>query len=138
MIKSESSLKDVNREIKEVFGFLSNPKNIEPRIPKDKIKNFWADETSLGFKIEMLGDVKMYIEEKLPYHTIKFSGNKDSSMPFTMWIELYEKPNNKTMMRLSIHVEVNLMMKMIVEPILKNGIDLIADNIAEGLNTPGQ
>lgn len=135
MIKAESQVKELNSEMKEVFVFLSNLKNLEPHIPADKVRNFKAEENSCSFQVDMLGDATINIAEKEPYKTIKFSGNKNTSFPFDMWVQLKESTPGKTLMKLTLHAEVNMMMKMIVEPILKTGVDTIADKIAGFINS---
>lgn len=135
MIKAESSVKELNREIKEVFTFLSDLRNLEPHIPRDKIRNFQAGEYSCTFQVDMIGDSSIQITDKEPFKTIKFSGNENKSFPFTMWVQLRESSAEKTYMKLTLHAEVNMMMKMIVDPILKNGVELIAERITGFFNS---
>lgn len=135
MIKAESSVKELNRDIREVFNFLSNLRNLEPHIPHDKIRNFKADENSCTFQVDMIGDASIQITEKEPFKTIKFSGNENKSFPFTLWVQLKESAADKTYMKLTLHAEVNMMIKMIVEPILKNGVETIADKITGFFNS---
>lgn len=135
MIKAESQVKELDSDMTEVFGFLSNLKNLEPHIPKDKIRNFYAEEDSCSFQVDMLGDATINIVEKEPYKSIKFSGNKNTSFPFDMWVQLKESSPGKTFMKLTLHAEVNMMMKMIVEPFLKNGLEAITDKIAGFFNS---
>lgn len=135
MIKAESQVKELDSDMKEVFGFLSNLKNLEPHIPADKVRNFKAEENSCSFQVDMIGDATINIVDKEPYKSIKFSGNKNTSFPFDMWVQLKESTPGKTFMKLTLHAEVNMMMKMIVEPILKNGVETIADKIAGFINS---
>lgn len=135
MIKAESQVKELDSDMKEVFGFLSNLKNLEPHIPADKVRNFIAEENSCSFQVDMIGDATINIVDKEPYKSIKFSGNKNTSFPFDMWVQLKESTPGKTFMKLTLHAEVNMMMKMIVEPILKNGVETIADKIAGFINS---
>jgi carbon monoxide dehydrogenase subunit G len=135
MIKAESQVKELDSDMKEVFGFLSNLKNLEPHIPADKVRNFKAEENSCSFQVDMIGDATINIVDKEPYKSIKFSGNKNTSFPFDMWVQLKESTPGKTFMKLTLHAEVNMMMKMIVEPILKNGVETIADKITGFINS---
>lgn len=138
MIKVESSVKEINKNAAEVFGFLSNLKNLEAYVPKDKLKNFHADENSCSFQVDMLGDTTISIVEKVPFKTIQFSGGEAGSFPFKFWVQLKESGSSCTQMKLTLHAGVNLMMKMIIEPLLKNGINMIADKITEVLNAPSK
>jgi carbon monoxide dehydrogenase subunit G len=134
MVKVESSVKEITRNVKEVFEYLTDMKNLEPHVPKDKLKDFSAETDSCSFKVDMIGDMNVRIVEKEPDKTIKYSGDEKSSVPFSLWVQLKESQPGSTFMKLTLHAEVSMMMKMILEPVIKTGIDTIADRITEVLN----
>lgn len=136
MVKVESSVKEIGRSVEEVFEYLSDMRNLEPHVPKDKLKDFSAETDSCSFKADMIGDMNIRIVEKDPGKTIKYSGDDKSSIPFSLWVQLKESQPGSTFMKLTLHAEVNMMMKMILEPVMKTGIDTIADRITEVLNSP--
>jgi carbon monoxide dehydrogenase subunit G len=134
MVKVESSVKEIGRSVEEVFNYLSDMRNLEPHVPKDKLKDFSAGTDYCSFKVEMIGDMNVRIVEKDTNKAIKYSGDDKSSIPFNLWVQVREVQPGNTYMKLTLHAEVNMMMKMIVEPVMKTGIDTIADRIAEVLN----
>ncbi|MCE1199361.1 MAG: hypothetical protein LWW85_10370 [Marinilabiliales bacterium] len=125
-----------------VYNRLSNLKNLETMINPDKLaelqsrgidtssfhlEDFSATEESCSFKVNPLGNVTIEIVEKEPFKMVKFQGTKGVPFPATFWIQLVETGEQECKLRLTLHAELNMMIKMMVGSYLEKGIDKFAD-----------
>ena len=125
-----------------VFAKLSNLKNLEPFVTKerlDEIKNqgidtskfnledFEASEDRCSFKISPIGNVGVEILERDPFKTIKFQGEKSVPFPVTFWVQLVSSGENSCKIKLTLHAELSIMIKMMVGGYLEKGIEKLAD-----------
>lgn len=141
LIKSVSDIKKITSPIERVYEFLSDFKKIETvfsqaseRIPEtekakisEQVDNFSATCDTCTFDIKGFGKTGIEIVEREPYKTIKYSADSSSPFPATLWIQLISKDMNDTRMRVTLHTEVNMMMKMMLKKKLDKGINQIAD-----------
>ncbi len=65
--------------------------------------------------------------EREPYKTIKYRADRNSPVPMTLWVQLVEKAPNDTRIRLTLHAELSMMMKMMLKNKLDTGINQIAE-----------
>lgn len=125
-----------------VFTKLSNLNNLEQFVSEEKIEelkskgvdtkgfnleDFSASEDRCSFKINPLGNVGIEIVEREPFKTIKFQGEKSVPFPVTFWVQLAPVDENSCKIRLTLHAELNLMIKMMVGGYLEKGIEKLAD-----------
>jgi hypothetical protein len=125
-----------------VYAKLSNLKNLEQFVTAEKIeelkqqgidtsgfdlKEFVASEDRCSFKINLLGNVGIEIVERDPFKTIKFQGEKSMPFPVTFWVQLAPESENSCKMRLTLHAELNMMIRMMVGSYLETGIEKVAD-----------
>ena len=54
-------------------------------------------------------------------------------MDFAFWIRLHKDSDTGTRMRLVLHIELNMMMKMMIGGKLQGAIDQIAEGIARAM-----
>lgn len=144
--KYTSNTKTIDRDNKTVYDrfsnweFLStlfNPENLQKaqdkmgeKSPNIKIENFTSDSDSCQFDIPKLGTMGMRIIEKEENKTIKVVSDEGSLLKFTLWIQLLPINSSSCKMRLTLHTELNMMMKMVIGNKLEKGIDQIADGLA--------
>jgi hypothetical protein len=125
-----------------VFGKLSNLKNLEQFVSADKIEelnkkgvetkgfkvdDFQATEDRCSFKISPVGNVGIAIVNREPFKTIKFQGEKSVPFPATFWVQLLPTEENSCKIRLTLHADLNPMIKMMVGGYLEKGIEKLAD-----------
>ncbi len=137
-----SEPREINYSQELVFAKLSSLKNLEQFVSAEKIEelnrkgvdtkgfkfeDFTATEDRCSFKISPVGNVGIEIIEREPYKTIKIQGDK--SMPFSiiLWVQLADIKENACKIRLTLHAELNMMIKMMVGDYLEKGIDKLAD-----------
>ena len=74
------------------------------------------------------------MEERIAGKQVKIVGDEGGvPIDFTFWIQLQSVSEADTRMRLVLHVELNMMMKMMIGGKLQEAIDKIAEGIAFSL-----
>jgi len=127
-----SEVKTIPHSDDKVFAMLSDLTNLErvqDRIPQDKIKNFVFDVDTCNFTVDPLGSVEFRIIERDPNKTIKFS-TTNSPIPVLMWIQLKQVAENETKLKVTLRADLNPFIKPMVSKPLQEGINKIADAIA--------
>ncbi len=137
--KYVSDVKIINQNNEIVFNFLSDLQNfglffneytlaqLSQQIPKLKITDFSCDSDNLNFTIENYGEAGLEIIERENPKTIKISGKGKIPFKLFLWIQILPVTSYQSKMRLTLHAELNVMMKMLVGKKLEDGINKIAD-----------
>ena len=78
--------------------------------------------------------VRLRMEERIEPRHVKIVGD-DGGIPmdFAFWIQLHKVSDTDTRMRLVLHIELNMMMKMMIGGKLQGAIDQIAEGIARAM-----
>ncbi len=141
--KYTSNVKVINHNEQVVFNYLSNFRNlasylnsgllqtITEKIPQVKITDFSSDEDSCRFNISGLGLAEIRIVNREPYKTIKVESSGGLPLSFTFWIQLIPANEFQTKMRLTLHAEMSMMIKMMAGDKLELGINKLADTLSE-------
>ena len=137
---SDVKLIDNNQQI--IFDYLSNFENLSEylnsgliekvtqKVPQIKITEFNSDRDSCKFNISGLGLAEIKIVNREPYKTIKVESSGTLPLSFTFWIQLLPVSAFRTKMRLTLHAEMSSMIKMMVGNKLDDGINQLADKLA--------
>lgn len=138
---SEIKLIDQNQEV--VYNYLSNFDNLSQyvndellsklneKVPQIKITDFESDQESCRFQVSGLGQAEIRIIDREPHGTIKISSSGGLPVGITLWIQLLPASPYQTRMRLTLNAEMNVMIKMMINKKLEEGIDQIADMLAK-------
>lgn len=132
MEKYESKQQQIRRSADQIYMALSSFSNFTP-ILQDKVEEWQADEDSCSFKMKGM-TARLRIVEREPGKTIKIQGDESTPLDFTMWIQLKEVAPYDTRMRIVLHVELNMMMRMMVGKKLQGAVDQMAEAIATAMN----
>ena len=103
---------------------------------QDKVEEWRADEDSCSFKVKGF-NVALRIVERVENKHIKISGDDTAgSVPidFSFWIQLHEVSENDTRMRLVLHAELNMMMRMMIGGKIQGGLDKAVEGLAMAFN----
>jgi carbon monoxide dehydrogenase subunit G len=140
--KYTSSVKLVNHNEQVIFNYLSNFQNlssylnsgliekITEKVPGIKITNFSSNRDSCKFNITGMGIAEIKIVNREPFKTIKVESSGGLPVSFTFWIQLIPVDSFQTKMRLTLHVEMSMMIKMMAGNRLEEGIDKLADTLS--------
>jgi carbon monoxide dehydrogenase subunit G len=140
--KYVSDVKIIPHNIEVIFNYLSNFENISKslnedvlsalseKVPQVTIKNFESDTDSCRFEIGGFGSVELRIVERTPFNTIKVEGKGGFPVEMKFWIQLLPVETYQTKIRLTLHAEMGMMLKMMIGNKLEKGIDQLAGTLA--------
>lgn len=134
MTEFESKIVTINRKAEDIYRVLSDFRLFTPFIPKDKLEGWAAQEDSCSFIINGVGQTGLKIVEKEPFKTIKVTGDGKLPFEFFLWVQLVEVNPSDTKMKLTLKADLNVMLKMMLQKQLAEGIDKMAEGIAEAFN----
>jgi carbon monoxide dehydrogenase subunit G len=129
-----------NQEI--IFNYLSNFENLSKyvneglltkmteQIPQIKISNFESDADSCRFQIAGMGLAEIRIIDREPHKTIKINSSGGMPVGITFWIQLLPVSAYETKLRLTLDADMSMMIKMMVNKKLEEGINRLADMLA--------
>ncbi|WP_347838852.1 hypothetical protein [uncultured Draconibacterium sp.] len=141
--KYVSEVKVIEHNQQIVFNYLSNFENlstylnsgliekITEKVPQIKITDFESDKDSCKFNITGLGLAEIKIVNREPFKTIKVESSGGLPLSFTFWIQLLPESEYKTKMRLTLHAEMSMMIKMMAGSKLEEGINQLADTLSK-------
>jgi len=141
--KYVSEVKLINHNQQIVFNYLSNFENlstylnsgliekITEKVPQVKITDFESDQDSCKFNITGFGVAEIKIVNREPFKTIKVESSGSLPLSFTFWIQLLPVDEYNTKIRLTLHAELSMMIKMMVGNKLEEGINQLAETLSK-------
>jgi hypothetical protein len=137
MTTYESDIKTISSNEEMVFGILSDLKKLENITQnaslKDKVKDLQFETDSCSFVVEGFGKMGFKIIEREPFKTIKLA-SENAPVEINVWIQLKQISENETGIKLTLKADLPVMIKMMVDKKLKEGINLIADVLVKALS----
>lgn len=145
LVKKVSDIKKITAPAERIFNFLSDFEQVaalfenasaniseeEKKKVNEHVENFSADKDNCKFTIKNFGTAGLSIVDREPHKTIKYQADSSSPVPVTLWIQLIEVSPEDTRMRLTLHTELSMMMKMMVKNKLDKGVNQIAEVLAQ-------
>lgn len=141
--KYTSDVKTVNWSNQIVYDSLSNlnflntmfsPENMNQakqqlgdQADKFNVEEFTANRDSCQFKISPVGTIAINIVNREAPKAIKLVSEDGGPIAFTIWIQILPLNETSCKIKLTLHTELNMMMKMMVGNKLKKGINQAAD-----------
>lgn len=132
MEKYESKQVQIRKPAAVVYTALSDFSRFTP-ILSGKVDDWDATEDTCTFKVQGF-TMNLRIVEREENKLIKITGDEGSPLDFTLWLQFAEVGTADTRMRIVLHAQLNMMMKMMLGKKLQNGLDQIAEKIAEAFN----
>ena len=130
-----SRQQQIRRSAQQIYDVVSRFDNLTPALD-DRVEEWQADEDTCSFKAKGF-TVKLRIAEKEAPKTIKIVGG-DVPMDFAFWLQLKEVAPYDTRMRLVLHIDLNMMMRMMIGSKIQGAIDQIAEALAKSFNAAPQ
>ncbi len=128
-----SKQQQVLRPAEQIFAAISRFDNLTPAL-QDKVEEWQADEEQCSFKVKGL-TVKLRMEERVEPKHVKIVGDQGGvPVDFAFWIQLHKVSDADTRLRIVLHAELNMMMKMMIGGKLQQAVDQIAEGIARAMN----
>ncbi len=138
---SEIKFIDYNEEI--VFNYLSNFEHLSQyinddllqkvtqQVPLIKVSNFESDQDSCHFSVGGMGQSEIRIVNREPFKTIKLQSSGSLPVEITFWIQLMPVSENQTKMKLTLHADMGMMIKMMAGNKLEEGVNQLADMLSK-------
>jgi len=140
--KYVSNVKVIDHNIEVIYNYLSDFGNLaayfnqdildvlSAKIPHFEIRDFVSDADSCRFSIGGMGNAEIRVVERSPFNTLKLEGQGSFPVSVKFWIQLLPVEENKTKMRLTLHADMGMVLKMAVGSKLEKGIDQLADALS--------
>ncbi len=138
-----SDVKTINHGNEVVYNYLSDFNNlgqffneytlaqISQQIPNGSIENFSSNSESCHFTISSMGEAGLRIIEREPLKMIKITGEGKIPFKVYLWIQILPVAAYECKIRLTLHAELNMMMKMVAGKKMKDGINKLADALTK-------
>ena len=129
-----SKQQQVFRSASQIFPLISNFSMLTPAVA-DKVEDWQATEDSCSFKVKGM-KVALRIAEKVENKHVKIvAGEGGLPVDFSFWIQLKEVAERDTRIRMVLHAELNMMMRMMLGSKLQAGLDQAVEGLATALNS---
>ncbi len=137
-----SDIKVINNNQEIIYNYLSNFENLSKyvnegllskmteQVPQIQISNFESDADSCRFQISGMGLAEIRIIEREPVKNIKIGSSGSMPVGITFWIQLLPVSAYETKLRLTLDADMSMMIKMLVNKKLEEGINRLADMLA--------
>ena len=132
--KYESKQQQVFKPAARIFPFISRFDMLTPAL-QDKVEEWSATEDTCSFKVKGF-TVALRIVERVENKHIKIAGDDGVGIPvdFSFWIQLHEVSESDTRIRMVLHAELNMMMRMMVGSKIQGGLDKAVEGLAQAFN----
>ena len=132
--KYESKQQQVFKPAARIFPFISRFDMLTPAL-QDKVEEWSATEDTCSFKVKGF-TVALRIVERVENKHIKISGDEGAGVPvdFSFWIQLHEVSESDTRIRMVLHAELNMMMRMMIGSKIQGGLDKAVEGLAQAFN----
>ena len=123
--KSQETTANISNQ--DLFNRFSNLNNLKDFLPQE-IEEFESTVDSCSFKIPQLPKLSLHIIEKLEYSLIKLQ-SKNSQINFEMCCQIQAINQHSCTVILEINIELNIMMKMMVEKPINLFLEKLTEKI---------
>ena len=133
--KYESKQQQVLKSAGRIYPFITRFDMLTPAL-QDKVEEWNATEDTCSFKVKGF-TVALRIVERVENKHIKISAdNEQGGLPvdFSFWIQLHEVSDADTRMRMVLHADLNMMMRMMLGSKLQEGLDRAIEGLATAFN----
>lgn len=129
-----SKQQQILRPAAQIFPLISDFSLLTPTVA-DKVEDWQATADRCSFKAKGFS-VALRIDEKVENKHIKITGD-DGGAPidFMLWIQLHQVSDYDTRIRLVLHAELNMMMRMMVGNKIQKGLDQAVEGLAAAFNS---
>ncbi len=130
IMRIESRIGHVRRTPQTIYAALSDFNRLSTNmLPQDKISNLQVTEDSCSFDINNAGHFGMRVIDREPFKTVKIAATEDSSIKFTMWIQMKEFQETDSAVKVTLDAELNMLLGAVAKGPLTKFVNSIVDNL---------
>lgn len=134
MTTYESDIKTILFNNKVVFAKLSDLNNLSSLVDKvpaeSGITELSCDTDTVSFNVNLAGKITLRIIEREEPKTIKFQ-SENSPVAFNLWIQLVEKAETDTKLKITMKAEIPAMIKMMIGSKLNDFVNKFAEGLSK-------
>ena len=133
MEKYESKQQQIHHPASLIYPIISRLDLLSPAM-QDKVEEWQATEDSCSLKVKGM-KVGLRIAERVENKHVKIVADEGGiPIDFTFWIQLKEVAERDTRVRMVLHAELNMMMRMMIGGKIQSGLDQAVEGLANALN----
>ena len=134
MEKYESKQQQILKPASRIFPFISRFDMLTPAL-EGKVDEWSATEDTCSFKVKGF-KVALRIVERVENKHVKITADDENGVPvdFSFWLQLHEVSDMDTRIRMVLHAELNMMMRMMIGKKLQGGLDQAVEGLAKAFN----
>ena len=133
MEKYESKQQQIHHPAALIFPIISRMVFLTPAM-KDKVEEWEATPDSCSFKVKGM-KICLRIAECVENKHVKIVAAEGGiPIDFAFWIQLHQVDEHDTRVRMVLHAELNMMMRMMIGSKLQSGLDQAVEGLATALN----
>lgn len=118
------------RPAEQIFEVIHRFDHLTPAVA-GRVEEWQATEDTCSFKVKGFM-VRLKMAERVAPKHVKITGD-GVPMDFAFWVQLHAVSECDTRLRLVLHAELNMMMRMMIGSKLQQALDQIADGIAAAM-----
>ncbi len=124
----------------EFYSFMTDFRNMRQFLPEGNITGSDIGKESASFRIDPLGDVKIWLTERDPLNKITCSGIALGSNPFSLLFRIDSAGNNRTSVIVTLNAEMNSFLKMVAAGPISKFLEVLVEEMEKftGWNRPYQ
>ena len=129
-----SKQQQIFRSAAQIFPLISNFSLLTPAVA-DNVEEWQATEDTCSFKVKGF-KVALRIVERVDNKHIKIAADDANGVPvdFSFWLQLHKVDEMDTRVRLVLHAELNMMMRMMIGSKIQGGLDKAVEGLAMAFN----
>lgn len=133
--KYESKQAQIFKSAAKIYPFISRMDMLTPAL-QDKVEEWQADADTCSFKAKGFRIALRIVERETNKHIKVMADPVDGAVPidFALWIQLHEVNQSDTRIRIVLHAELNMMMRMMIGSKIQGGLDKMVEGIATAFN----
>ena len=133
MEKYESKQQQIHHPASLIYPIISRLDLLSPAM-QDKVEEWQATEDSCSFKVKGM-KVGLRIAERVENKHVKIVADEGGiPIDFTFWIQLKQVDERDTRVRMVLHAELNMMMRMMIGGKIQKGLDQAVETFAQAFN----
>ena len=134
MEKYESKQQQILKPASRIFHFISRFDMLTPAL-EGKVDEWSATEDTCSFKVKGF-KVALRIVERVENKHVKITADEENGVPvdFAFWLQLHEVSDTDTRIRMVLHAELNMMMRMMIGSKIQGGLDKAVEGLAMAFN----
>lgn len=145
--KIVSEIVKIDAPVTSVYGFLSDfekvgraaelikqqglPDHKDVKKMSEMIQDVRFTGDTCFVNLSKVGEIGISIIERDENKLVKLKENGALPFDFTLWIQLLEKGPYDTRIKITLHAELNMMMKMMLKGKLEKGVNSMAEGLSK-------